>query len=224
MARRRGALLLAPPATPEQLPLPAARRAGGEIVVALALVDLLFLAFVAVQLGTFFGGDALVRRELGLTYAEYAREGFFQLVAATALAVPLLLAADWMLRGASRRVRGAARILSLVLVALLLVVVASALQRLRLYTEEFGLTQARVFATAAALWLAAVLAWLAAARRERFAAGALATAFAGLLALNAVNPDGLIARTNLARAAEGKPSPAPRRARARGGARPGGGT
>jgi hypothetical protein len=189
----------------EQLPIRTGRRSGTEIVVALALVDALFLLFVAVQLGTFFGGDALVRRELGLTYAEYAREGFFQLVAATALAVPLLLAADWLLRGASRRVRGAARALSLALVCLLLVVVASALQRLRLYTGEFGLTEARVFATAAVLWLAVVLAWLAVARRERFAPGALAAAFAALLTLNAVNPDGLIARTNLARAAEGKP-------------------
>ena len=65
-----------------------------------------------------------------------------------------------------------------------------------------------MLATAAVLWLAVVLAWLAvtvlAARRERFAAGALATAFVALLALNALNPDDLIARTNLARAAEGR--------------------
>ena len=152
----------------------AARAASGaaEVVVALALLDVLFLAFVAVQLRTFFGGDAFVQGEVGLTYAEYAREGFFQLVAATALAVPLLLAAEWVVRGRGVRAVRASRALSLVLVALLLVVVASALQRLRLYQREFGLTESRVLATAAVLWLAVVLAWLAATVLSA-AAGAL---------------------------------------------------
>lgn len=202
------AFLRRPQEGPE--PEPKARAASlrvTEVVVVLTLLDVLFLAFLAVQLRAFFGGDSFVQATTGLTYAEYARHGFFQLVAVAALAVPLLLAADWMLQGRGRQPR-LYRALSLVLVGLLLVVVASALQRLRLYQREFGLTEARVFATAFVLWLTVVLAWLAAtvlaSRRERFAVGVLATAFLAVFSLNVLNPDALIARTNIARAAEGK--------------------
>ena len=150
----------------------------------------------------------LVERTTGLTYAEYAREGFFELVAVAALVLPVLLVGDWLLGGRPRRVRGF-RALAFVLVALLGVVMASALERLRLYRSEFGLTEARVYATAFALWLGVAFAWLCATvlrgRRDSFAAGALASAFAAVLVLNAVNPDALIARTNVARWEAGKP-------------------
>ncbi len=58
----------------------------------------LFLLFVVVQLRYFFGGAELVQRTTGLTHAQYARQGFFQLVAASALVLPVLLGADWTLR------------------------------------------------------------------------------------------------------------------------------
>jgi len=54
-----------------------------------------------------------------------------------------------------------------------------------------------------------VFGWFAATvlrgRRSRFAPGALAGACLVLLALNLVNPDALMARTNLARAVAGRP-------------------
>ncbi|MBA2384669.1 MAG: DUF4173 domain-containing protein [Actinobacteria bacterium] len=51
----------------------------------LALLDLLFLAFVAVQFAVLFGGHDRVVETAGLTYADYARSGFWQLLAATVL-------------------------------------------------------------------------------------------------------------------------------------------
>ena len=79
-------------------------RAGTETLVALLFVDALFLFFVLVQLRTLFGGREIVETTLGLSYAEYAREGFFQLVAAAAVALSGLLAADWLVpAGSSRR-------------------------------------------------------------------------------------------------------------------------
>src|ERR671934_314483 len=69
-----------------------------EIGTALALLDLLFLAFVAVQFRYLFGGRGLVGSRTHLTYAQYARHGFFELVAVAALVLPLLLLADWALR------------------------------------------------------------------------------------------------------------------------------
>ena len=57
-----------------------------ELAVAPGLVDALFLAFVVVQLRYLFGGAALVAVSPDLTHAEYARRGFFELVAVAALA------------------------------------------------------------------------------------------------------------------------------------------
>ena len=62
--------------------------------------------------------------------------------------------------------------------------------------------------TATFLWLAVVLAWFVATvlrgRRKRFAVGALVAGYALIVALEILNPDALIARTNLARAREGR--------------------
>jgi hypothetical protein len=178
------------------------RRFGTvEIGVVLGALDVLFLVFVVVQLRYLFGGDDHVVGTTGLTYAEYARRGFFELVAVAALAVPVVLAADSLAR--SRRLF---RILTVALVALLAVVMASAVERMRLYTEVYGLTQLRLYTLVFMLWLAAVLAWmLVTVLRDRhswFMPGALVAGFATVAALNVANPDALIARTNLDRHVE----------------------
>jgi Domain of unknown function (DUF4173) len=173
-----------------------------EACVALAIVDLLFLAFVLVQFRYLFGGRGLVEARTHLTYAEYARHGFFELVAVAALTLPMLLVGDWLLR-ADERGRRLFRGLAVVLLALLFVVIASALQRLRLYVDEYGLTELRLYAGGMILWIAAVCVWFAATvlrgRRHAFAVGALVSGFVATLALNVANPDALIARTNIDR-------------------------
>ena len=180
------------------------RLATLEVTVALAILDLLFLAFVLVQFRYLFGGNGLVESRAHLTYAEYARHGFFELVTVTALVLPLLLLADWVLRdqkGGRRAFTWAAAIL----LALLGIVVASALQRMRLYMQQYGLTELRLYASGVIVWLAVVCMWFAATvlrgKRHAFAVGALATGFAASLAVNVLNPDALIARTNVRRPA-----------------------
>src|SRR5579875_2203998 len=61
-----------------------------EVGIVLGLVDCLFLAFVAVQVRYLFGGASIVGITPGLTYAEYARRGFIELVMVAALVLPLL--------------------------------------------------------------------------------------------------------------------------------------
>src|SRR5437667_254233 len=129
---------------------------------ALGLVNLLFLVFVVIQLRYFFGGAELVQSATDLTYAEYARRGFFELVAASGLVLPFLLGADWLLRDTSREHQRTLRQLSGLLLALLGVVMASALQRMRLYVAEFGLSETRLYATAFMIYLAGAFAWFAA--------------------------------------------------------------
>lgn len=173
-----------------------------EIGIALAVLDLLFLAFVVVQFRYLFGGSGLVESRVDLTYAEYARHGFFELVAVTGLTLGVLLAADWALGDRSRRTF---RWLAAVLLALLGVVIASALQRMRLYMQEYGLTELRIYATGIILWLGALSTWFAVTvlrgKRHAFAVGALAAGFAATFALNVLSPDALIARTNVTRPA-----------------------
>jgi uncharacterized protein DUF4153 len=180
------------------------RLGATEMTVVLALLDLLFLAFVLVQLRYLFGGASLVEARTHLTYAEYARHGFFELVTVAALVLPLLLLADWVRRRDLGRSRDRLfQVLAGALILLLFVVMASALQRMRLYQREYGLTELRVYVTGVMLWLAVVFVWtgftVLRGRRDLFAVGALVSGFAAILAINVVNPDALIARTNLNR-------------------------
>jgi hypothetical protein len=179
------------------------RLGATELTVVLALLDLLFLAFVLVQLRYLFGGASLVEERTHLTYAEYARHGFFELVTVAALVLPLLLLADWARRRDPARRDRIFKLLAGALILLLFVVMASALQRMRLYQREYGLTELRVYATGVMVWLAVVFVWagftVLRGRRDLFAVGALVSGFAAIIAINVVNPDALIARTNLNR-------------------------
>ncbi|HXD20538.1 MAG TPA: DUF4173 domain-containing protein [Vicinamibacterales bacterium] len=176
-----------------------------EVATALAAINLLFLVFVIVQFRYLFGGDALVQVTADLTYADYARRGFFELVFAIVLVVPLLLAADWLLDQRIRRDALVFRGLAGVQIGLVLAIAASALQRLRLYYASYGLTEPRFYAMVLLIWIGAMLGWLAATvlrgRREAFAFGTLASGLATVALLFAVNPDAVIARANVARMA-----------------------
>lgn len=184
------------------------RMGAVEIGTALAMLNVLFLAFVVIQVRYLFGGSELVQQRAGLTYAQYARRGFFELVWAAALALPLLLGAHALLDTSVRGIRRMFNVLAGSLIALLLVVLFSAAQRMRLYQAEYGMTELRFYTSAFMVWLAVLFAWFGATvlrgMRKRFAFGAVVSAMVGVLVLHVSNPDSLIARTNVARALEGK--------------------
>jgi hypothetical protein len=178
-----------------------------ETGVILGLLDLLFLAFVAVQIRYFFGGSALVQATTGLSYAEYARRGFFELVAVSTLVLPFLLFIHWLLRPDDARGQRLFQWLASAQIALLFVIMASAFERMWLYQEEYGLSEPRLYPTAFMGWLAVVFVWFGVTvlrgRREQFAFGAMVAGFVLIATLHLLNPDALIARTNLARARAG---------------------
>jgi hypothetical protein len=167
-----------------QLPWQPPQLSVAEWISVLAGVDALFALFVGVQFAVLFGGAHRVRVTAGLTYAQYARTGFIQLIVVAALAVIVILSA-WDLGG------------------LCGVILASALKRLLLYERAFGFTLTRFAATVIIAWVAFVLlAVLAAAwrgARDRVIAAVLTGAVAALLVVNIVNPDRYIAQHNLAR-------------------------
>jgi hypothetical protein len=156
-----------------------------------------------------FGGDELIRATTGLTYAEYARRGFFQLLAASALVLPLVWLTAGLREAGSRRTLTWLRMLEVTQAVLVALVMASAIWRMWLYVEAYGLTEDRLYGIAAITWLGLVLAWFGGTvlrgRSDRFTVGTIVAGYAVLLSLNAANPDALIARVNVSRAAQGRP-------------------
>jgi hypothetical protein len=168
---------------------------AAEWLLPLGALNVLLASFLAVQATVLFGGDEHVLRAAGVTYASYAREGFGQLVAVTALVLGVVAAA---VRWAPRAARPALAVLC----SLALVVDASALWRLHLYVDAYGLTRLRMTSTAFSCWLGLVLVvvLVAGLRPGRWVPHTIvASAGAGLLVLSAVNPDARIAQSALDR-------------------------
>jgi two-component system, OmpR family, sensor histidine kinase BaeS len=174
-----------------------------EWVVPIAVLNALFLTFVTVQLTVLFGGHRHVLATAGLTYAEYARGGFGQLLVVTLLTLSVVAATvRWAPRGTHAQ-RTALRLLLGMLCTLTLVIVASALHRLHLYEEAFGFTRLRLFMNAFETWLGGLVVLVLVAgirlRATWLARAVVATAAVTLLALGAVNPDGFVAQRNVDR-------------------------
>ncbi len=184
------------------VPRPASRplRLGSvEAATILVVVDLLFAVFVALQLAYLFGGrDTLALA--GLSYAEYARRGFFELVIVAVLAGTLVVALHAAADGRSRVLVGA----SLALLALTAVVLLSALLRLRLYQEAYGWTELRFVVLTAIAWLGVALgiaAVLLVTNRTRWVLHALGIAvLVAVAAINVFGPQAFVAQRNLDRA------------------------
>jgi hypothetical protein len=181
-----------------------------ETVIILGLIDLLFLGFVIIQVPYLFGGMEFIQQAPDFKLAEYARRGFGELVAVSALVLPILLASHWLLRRQVRRTETIFKVLAGVQIALLFVIMASAVQRLLLLTGElgYGLTTVRFYPMVVMIWLAVVFVWFSLTvfreSRNRFAWGALWSAIVVLGATNLINPDALIARTNIALMHQGR--------------------
>ena len=179
-----------------------------ELAIPLGILALMFGVFVALQARYLFGGEDVILATAGLTYAEYARGGFFELVAVATLLLPVLLVFDWLVPHDSARARMAFRLLASGLLVLIIPIMASALIRMQLYVGAYGLTEDRFYAAAFMGWIGAVMACFALTVlpgfRHRFAFGAIASGFGLLALLNVVSPDAVIARVNLSRIDAGK--------------------
>lgn len=181
------------------------RRTLGRVewMVALGLLDLLFAAFVIVQVAVLFGGRTHVLRTAGLTYAEYARSGFFQLLAVAALTLLVLAVA---VRYAERTRPADTLVLQIlggILCGLTLVILFSALRRLGLYEEVYGFTRLRISVHATILWLEGIFAMvLIGGAIKKFGwlpLTVVAYTGAALLVFTLINPDRVIATRNVER-------------------------
>ncbi|MGH3116979.1 MAG: DUF4173 domain-containing protein [Gaiellales bacterium] len=184
-------------------PIHARRLALLEWALPLGLLDALFIAFVAVQVTVLFGGHDHVLETSGLTYAEYARKGFWQLLAAAVLTLVVVKGSTLYAGPRTRAERLLLRGLLGLLCALTIVIVASALHRLRLYESAFGLTRPRLAAEALALWLGGAFALVLVVGLLRRATALprlmLVWAALALIGFSVANPDSRIADRNVDR-------------------------
>lgn len=155
------------------------------------------------QVRVLFGGNDHVLDTAGLTYAEYARQGFYQLLVVAILTLAVVAVAGRR-RGerSGRRPTPVERLLGL-LCALTLVVLVSALRRLGLLEDTYGFTVTRLLGHVATLWVGAVLVLVAAAgaarRTQALPRALISMSAAGLLAFSLANPEGLVASQNVDR-------------------------
>lgn len=203
-----GQLVSAPPPTADLRPAtgaPSARWAWALPVTALAG---LVWAFVLVQVAALVGGHRYVDATAGLTYAEYTRQGFAQLVAATALTLVVVAVAVRHAPRASAADRLVVRAALGALCVGTLGVVASALRRVDLYVEAFGLTRLRMLVVfgEVALGVIVVLVLVAGVRWSGgwLPRAVVAVAGGAMLALAVVNPDAQIVRYNATATAQGR--------------------
>lgn len=187
-----------------------------EATTVLGVVSAVLAAFTASQVAIALGGDELVRRTSGLTYAENARRGFFQLLAAAALVASVLAAVRAAtVQRAAGTAGGAAPdrppkaicALSVVVVVLTLVVVASAHRRLSLYEAAYGWTMTRVMAHAAIAWVGIALACIGlrwsglAPARAWTVPTMLVVTMTGIGAMALADPESRVVEANLDRLA-----------------------
>jgi hypothetical protein len=184
-------------------PAPARPVRRVEWLAPLVAVDVVFVSFVLVQLAVLFGGNRHVLQTRGLSYAEYARHGFWELLVVTLLTLAVVAAAVRWAPRESARDRLLLRVLVGVLCVTTLVVVASALHRMSLYEQAFGYTRLRLVVQVTELALGAVLllVLLAGVRLSGswLPRGVVALAAVSLLGLAVLDPDGWIAARNVDR-------------------------
>ena len=197
----------------EDVDIPPKRKTGAgfrlgiiETGIVLGLVDVLFGVFVLVQFAYFFGGQNTLSAT-GLTYAEYARRGFFELSAVSVMTLGLVLWLDYVTIRREKRENRVFTILSVILVALTTVMLVSASQRMYLYEEVFGFTHLRVLVHVFILWLGVLfgvfLLSMFRLKKSIFAFGVLLVCIGYLLTLNVMNLDLYIAEHNIARFRQG---------------------
>ena len=185
-------------ATPAPAAAATPRLGTVEALTILVAVDALFALFVGLQLAYLFGGlDTMAAG--GITYASYARRGFFELVAVTCLAGCVVVGLHAVVAERTRAFVAA----SLALAGLTAIVLVSAAFRLALYQDAYGWTELRLYVAATIVWLAigiAAAAVLLVRDRMRWLGHAMAIgAIAVLVVMNAIGPQRVVAEANVAR-------------------------
>ncbi len=190
-----GAVCESKPGTQEQK-----RRLDPVTIITVTIaVDILYMIFVIIQFAYLFVKSGLPE---GLTYAEYARNGFFELILVSLLNIGLLACTLTFTKKGSAGTEIALNILKTIMIGCTFVMLFSAHYRMSLYENAYGFTFLRVMTHAFMVFLL-VLFVITLARvwidRLPLLKPYIAVAAVAFTVINYINVDALIAKNNLLR-------------------------
>lgn len=173
-----------------------------EAAIVLYSVDALFAVFVVIQFAALFGGEAFLRHQ-GLTYSEYARRGFFELLTISLITLALVLTLEYVTDRHTTRARIVFLVGAGLMTLMTIVILGSAYFRMQLYEMAYGFTILRVYPHIFMIWLAVLFAYflifLLLNRTRYMATGVVAVSLGFMVTMNLLNPDAFIVRQNIAR-------------------------
>ena len=178
-----------------------------EAIIILGAIDALFAVFVGIQFKYFFGGQVNIHLD-GYTYAEYARKGFFELIAVAVISLLILQVLSSITRRLQKKEGLAFSGLSVGLVVLVVIILVSAFQRLQLYESAYGFSRIRIYSHILMIWLGVLLVatvLIEILRRQRLFPLAIVVSLIGFGAtITLINVDQFIVRENIARSQAGQ--------------------
>lgn len=170
-------------------------------ITVISLVNLVYLLFISVQLAFMMGA---IKNGLpaNITYAQYARKGFFELLVVTLINFTILLLGLTFKAKESQVVDRTIKSLHTLLVLFTIILLGSAYMRMSLYEAEFGYTYLRILTMSFMIFLfvlfivALFKIWI-----ERIGLMKTYIVFSILayLVVNFINIDALITKKNLIR-------------------------
>ena len=173
----------------------------------LLLIDLLYAVFMAIQFSYLFGS---LRYGLpqNFTFAQYARKGFFELVAVTLINLIILLGTMNFTKSSGSKLNKVVKILNTALVASTFVMLLSAHFRMSMYEDVYGFTYLRVLTHAfmGYLFVLFVITLVKIWRQtEHLLKYYLVISVVAYTLINYINIDSIIVKNNLERYNKGNP-------------------
>lgn len=168
-------------------------------ITALCILCAVYLLFFGTQTVSLFSAF-LNQRPDGITYAEYARRGFFELCQIVFINLGVMaVSAAFTAQG--DREHKIMRVVNVVLSVQTLLLIATAISKMIMYIDRYGLTQKRVYTSCfmIMLFLVFCIIILAQFKKIPFTKSIVLSFIIGFLILCYANVDGIIAKYNIDR-------------------------
>jgi hypothetical protein len=170
----------------------------------LVCVNLIYAMFVMIQFTYLLGGA----KPLGFSFSEYARRGFFELVAVSLINFSILLFNINFTRDTDKKLYFLVKLLNTFLILCTLIMLYSAHYRMWLYEDAYGYTYLRVFTHSFMVFIfillivTAVKVWNDKLLLLKYY---IVIGLVCYMAINFINVDKIIASKNIDRFTNGKP-------------------
>jgi len=113
----------------------------------LSLLNIVYITFTVIQFAYLFGGNSFMLPS-SFTYAEYARRGFFELIAVAIINFGILLFSITFVKKESRKANAVINAFLSAIAVFTFVLLISAFYRMALYEMAYGYTYLRIFVQA----------------------------------------------------------------------------